>query len=376
VHLIDELKVGGAQTHLSTILRESLNTYPVKHRVISIFGDGPIGDEIRNLGIEVDVLELRPFLEKKNVLNAASVLRRMFKYTQPDLVEAHLTWSRLLGLYAAWQVNIPYRIGFEQGDVYLNSWKFRIGNFIGQYFADHIIVCSYALADWINRTHYISHDRIAVIHNCVDTKMFKQTEKKCSKEVLGLPNNLTVFCAVGSLGIGVNKRNDVCIRAIKTARSYGANIGLVICGDGDQRNNLETLVTELKLESYVRFLGWRNDINSIMNICDGFCHAAPFEPFGIVCIEAMASGLPVIVPDKGGIQEAVKDGVTGILYPALNYNALADAMCRLHLNPTMRREMGRVARREAEERFSVQQYVKRLYLLYSAIEHDGVEKIF
>ena len=59
----------------------------------------------------------------------------------------------------------------------------------------------------------------------------------------------------------------------------------------------------------------RDDVPAVLAGCDAFCHAAPFEPFGIACIEAMAMGLPAVVPDSGGILEAVDDGVTGLVYP-------------------------------------------------------------
>jgi glycosyltransferase involved in cell wall biosynthesis len=78
----------------------------------------------------------------------------------------------------------------------------------------------------------------------------------------------------------------------------------------------------------------------------------------------MATALPVLVPDSGGIREAVDDGVTGFVYPALNHEALAAAMCKLHLQPDLRRAMGIAARHSAEQRFTVERYVQRLYGIY------------
>lgn len=373
-HVIDELKVGGAQTHLVTMLRETINSYPIEHRVVSLFGGGPIGDKICELGISVNILDLRPYLARRQFTSAINVLKDLFLEHSPDLVEAHLTWSRLLGLYAAWRAKVPCRIGFEQGDVYLNSWKFRVANYIGQLFADRVIVCSQALADWVHRTHHVSLNRLAVFHNCVDTIQFKPADNIIDKDTLGLTNNMTIFCTVGSLGQGVNKRVDICIRAIEAARSRGANVGLVICGEGDLRKELENLTADLKIEAYVKFLGLRKDVNLVMNTCDVYCHAAPFEPFGIVCIEAMASGLPVIVPGAGGIREAVDDGVTGFIYPVLNYHDLAETMCRMQADPIMRKKMGEAARKAAENRFSSKNYVERLYRFYDTVGQNGRAK--
>jgi len=365
IHVIDELKVGGAQTHLVTMLRQAKSAYPhIGHRVISLFNDGPIGDQLRELDVPVDVLDFRPYFARRRFLGAARVLADRFRAYRPDLVEAHLTWSRLLGLFAAWQAGVPRRIGFEHGDIYLDSWKFRAANFVGQHFAHRVVVCSRALADWNRRVHGISRERLAVFHNCVDLARLRPSVDHQVVGTLALPVHSTLFAMVGTLGRGVNKRTDIGIRALAAARVAGADAALVVCGDGDQRTDLEALATTLGVGGWVRFLGMRDDVPAVLAGCDAFCHAAPFEPFGIACIEAMAMGLPAVVPNSGGICEAVDDGVTGLVYPALDHQILAAAMVRLCEDPARRREMGQAARRSVEDRFGVAGYVARLYDLY------------
>src|SRR5688572_30257565 len=107
VHVIDELKVGGAQTHLVTMLREDVRAPRYRHRVVSLFGDGPIGDQLRGLGIQVEILDLRPLFARKRFDRAMRLLADRFRQYRPDLVEAHLTWSRLLALPAAWRAGVP-----------------------------------------------------------------------------------------------------------------------------------------------------------------------------------------------------------------------------------------------------------------------------
>lgn len=363
IHIIDELRVGGAQTHLVTMLRESLRHYEIDHRVIGLFGRGPIAEEIEALGVPVDILDLTALLAGRLFGQAVNRLQSLFQQHRPDLVEAHLTWSRLLGVHAAWRAGIPRRFGFEQGDIFLNSWKFRTANCFGQVFADHIICCSHALARWVHQTHRIFNRKLTVLHNCVDAERFQPSSATPVRD-LRLPSGATVFCAVGSLGNGVNKRMDVCIRATAEARAQAAEVVLLICGDGPQRQDLERLAAELGVASAVWFLGTQRDVRHALASSDAFCHAAPFEPFGIVCIEAMAMALPVIVPNSGGIGEAVDDGQTGFIYPALDHEALAQVMLRMHGDPERRRAMGGRARREVEQRFSVGAYLKRLYALY------------
>ncbi len=256
------------------------------------------------------------------------------------------------------------RIGFEQGDIYLESWKFRAANFVGQALAHRIVVCSRALADRNRRVHGLSRRRMVVMPNCVEPSRFGPAAGAVSPVELGLPEGTTAFCAVGTLGRGVNKRTDVLVRALAAAQARGAAVGLIVCGDGERRAGLEALADAAGVGAFVRFLGTRDDVPKILAGCDAFCHAAPFEPFGIACIEAMASGLPVAVPDSGGIREVVEPGITGLTYPALDVIRLAEAMLRLHENPTRRRAMGQAGRRAAEERYSVTNYVRGLHGLY------------
>jgi glycosyltransferase involved in cell wall biosynthesis len=362
-HIIDEFRLGGAQTHLVTILREMIRREEGEHRVISLFeGDG-IDASLNAVGVEAETLACRADFGRKRVLAVMGQIRSAIRDFRPDVVEAHLTWSRLLALPAAALEGVPRRIGFEQGDVYLSSWKFRAANFLLQSFAQRVVCCSEALAAWAKRTHGLSPSRVMVLHNCVDPALFRP------KWDLEVPSPWpvgvgTVFCAVGTLGYGVNKRVDVAIRAVAEARRCGADVGLVVCGDGDQRLDLERLAHEAGVADTVRFLGMRSDVPDVMASCDAFCHAAPFEPFGIVCVEAMAVGLPVVVPDSGGIREAVEEGETGLLYEPLNHEALAEKMMRLHEDQGLRERLGISGRNAAETRFSVSGYVDRLLALY------------
>jgi glycosyltransferase involved in cell wall biosynthesis len=201
-----------------------------------------------------------------------------------------------------------------------------------------------------------------VLHNCVDLARFRKTGALApSFNFVGRP---TIFATVGTLGRGVNKRTDISIRALASARSAGANVALVICGDGEQRSELEELAAKLDVTSHVKFLGTCSDVPSVLRACDVFCHAAPWEPFGIVAIEAMAIGLPVILPKSGGIQEILRGGEGGLLYEALNHEALAQAMGQLAANRQLCEEMGAAGRRIVEQEFSAERYMQRLYEIY------------
>jgi glycosyltransferase involved in cell wall biosynthesis len=362
VHVIDEFKPGGAQTHLVTILKEMHRRDDANHEVWCLLEDGHIGDQLRYLSIPTKSFDLRELLQKKKYLRIISKLRREILASRPDVIEAHLTWSRLFCSIAGYAEGVPIRIGFEHGDIYMSSRKFRLANFTTQFLFSKIIVCSNALKQWVINTHFIAAYKLLVLHNCVDTIKFNPMNRKQRES--NWPNAKTLFCSVGTLGNGVNKRMDICIRAIALARENGADIGLLICGDGNQRGDLEMLIKSLHVEDHIKILGMRDDINFVIASCDAFCHAAPFEPFGIVCIEAMASGIPVVIPNSGGIAEIVKNGVNGFTYCPLDYHELASCMVKLSSNQADTARMSESALETVMNRFTVENYVNRIEPYY------------
>jgi glycosyltransferase involved in cell wall biosynthesis len=179
LHFIDEIKMGGAQTHLFTILREMQVQKPNDiQKVVVLFEEAALINDFQNIGIEVECLNLRFYFQKRSYFKIVKTLKNYIKQENPDVVETHLTWSRLLANTAAYLAGIKTRIGFEQGDIYLNSFKFRILNFFSQFFFQNIIVCSVQLKEWAHITHKISNSKLKVMYNCVDLSKFKPVEKK------------------------------------------------------------------------------------------------------------------------------------------------------------------------------------------------------
>jgi glycosyltransferase involved in cell wall biosynthesis len=368
LHIIDEFKIGGAQTHLVCMLKSAKSQFPdVSHIVVSIFNDGAIKAMIEEAGIPAFVLKIPDNGFFVKALSIVGQLCRVIKRYRPCCVEAHLTWSRTLGLMAAWLCRAPLRVGFEHGDTYLTSMPWRIVNYCSQFSAHHIVVCSNALKNWVHSTHHIAKKRMRVFYNAIDLNRFNRDKIKVafSKKELGLNETTMLFCTVGVLGGGINKRIDIIIQAVYIARKNNNDVALIVCGDGNLRPDLETLAEKLEMKNHIKFLGMRNDIPEILAVCDAFCHAAPFEAFGIVAIEAMAMELAIIVPDSGGIKEIVDNDITGFLYEPLNAHSLADKMALLATKPAKARSMGRAGRETVNRRFNIDNYIKELYWLYA-----------
>ena len=118
--------------------------------------------------------------------------------------------------------------------------------------------------------------------------------------------------------------------------------------------------------SGIRLLGFRSDVSALMAACDIFVLPAPAEPFGLVIIEAMALGKPVIAAGAGGPLEIVADGETGLLFSPGSSDSLAAGMKRLLTDADLRQRMGAAGRKRYEEMFTAQQMAEKMLAAYAA----------
>lgn len=135
------------------------------------------------------------------------------------------------------------------------------------------------------------------------------------------------FLAVGRLER--QKGFDVLIEAVASASAIGADVRVDICGDGSQRSMLQAHIEHCGVGDRVRLLGQRDDVQQLMLGADALVHPARWEGFGLVLLEAMRAGLPVISTRVGAIPEVVADQHSGILVEPDNVSALAASMARL-----------------------------------------------
>jgi len=361
IHFIDQIAFGGAQTHLLTILKERKATHPDETHILAVlFDNAGMKELFENMDISVHCMGLREAFVSGKYKKVYDTIFLFIKQHSPQVVETHLTWSRLFANTAAYYCKIPIRVGFEHGDIYLKSFPVRTANFISQFYFHSIIVCSCSLKKWVHNTHKISNAKLHVHHNCVDLDKFTTTPEKKLDDIVNVNQHAFNFISVGTLGKGVNKRVDITIKALQLLKRNGITANLIICGDGEQKTDLETLSDELGLKDQVYFLGLRNDVEKILPHCDAFVHAAPYEPFGIVCLEAMASGLPVIIPNSGGIAEIITNQEDGLLYDPLNPKDLADKMYLLISDAKLYNSIKKSELQHVKN-YSVSKYVETLY---------------
>lgn len=374
LHIIDSMQVGGAQTHLVTLI-EAMTRLDAgsEHHLLVL---GKLADSfetrLRACNVALTRFDATQAIRTKRFDRVARAISSAIYRTRPDVVEAHLSWSRLLALPLAKALGVPLRIGFEQGDLYMRSPSLRVANHLHQYAAHAIVVCSQWLADWAHRTHGLHRERLWVMRNCVDSTRFEGLNGHGLARIAAfrgqLPPKTPIAISAGTLGEGVHKRVDFLVDGVATMKSMGRPIGLIHCGDGPLAPQLRERAEQLGVRDEILWLGTVDDMPAAFSDADFFVHAAPTEPFGIVSLEAQAMGLPVIVPDGGGIAESMRPGQTGMRYKALNPADFCEALKEMaQLSEDDRSQMGEAGRRFVMQHYDARAYAQHLLSGYEAL---------
>ena len=253
-------------------------------------------------------------------------LRRILRAYRPEVV---LTWmSRATRLCPRGDFVHVGRLGGYYDLKYYRRCDHLIGN-------TRDIVAYVTRAGWPeSRAHYLP--------NFVP----EMTASPIARVSLDTPEGAPLALALGRLH--PNKGFDVLIEAL--ARAPG--IHLWLAGEGEQRAELEARAQRLNVVGRVRFLGWREDTAALLAACDMLVCSSRHEPLGNVVIEAWAAGRPVIAASSAGPAVLIRDGVSGLLVPIDDADALARAMARLAENRALRAELAAAGRAAYAAEFS------------------------
>lgn len=183
----------------------------------------------------------------------------------------------------------------------------------------------------------------------IDPKRFSDNRESPLRSDRHVHRKRFVLLSVGKLD--PRKNLTMQLQLLKKLIDSGKEVFLIIIGDGPQRLELERLAKELEISDSVSFAGFVNEeeLHSYYSACDIFLFTAHREPFGLVVVEAMAAGKPVVVPDEGGPPEIVVNGISGLIYRQGNLDDLYAKVEHLLENQEKRDEIGYNAKHRASQ---------------------------
>ncbi len=208
----------------------------------------------------------------------------------------------------------------------------------------------------------IPSQKIQVVLNGVDLDEFHPGQS--DRADWHLPENVPLALFVGDIRTP-RKNLDTVLRAIAAV----PNIHLAVVGD-TQGSPYPDLATQLQIGSRVHFLGYRRDVAKIMRAVDCFVFPSRYESWGLVLVEAMASGLPVITAQTAGCCEIVQSDVGIVLADSEDDDRLAQALALIMQDPSQQQQMGQAARQIAESL----SWTKMAQQYLDACEHLAAQK--
>ena len=355
LHVIPNFGAGGAE-RLVVDLMEATDKERFEVAAVSLYPESGtiLEEEIKEKGLKVYFLNKRRGLD----LRMIPQLYRLFRAFCPDVVHTHLyvlryTLLPMLFCRVPVRVHTVHNVAQKEVDRIgkLVHWiAFRLGGVVP-------ISISREVANTV-RAVYGRGIHTPVIYNGIPTTRFVsragRDNAKKEKDV--------VLLHVGRFA--PEKNHLLLIEAFALALKEYPTMQLWLVGDGALRPAVERLVKEKGLDKMVLFIGVIPNVADFLADCDLFVLSSDWEGFGIVIAEAMAAGKPVIATAVGGVPELVEDGVTGILVPSRDPQALAQAILRLVKDPDLRQRMGKAAQERALERFDIARTAREYEALY------------
>jgi glycosyltransferase involved in cell wall biosynthesis len=362
--VIDSLGPGGAERTLRRVVEFfDRSRFECRVAVLQVREGNPVAEEIRDLGVPVDLVRVDRL---RSPAGQARFIRYLLSH-RPSIIHTHLEFAHTLGgiygrLIGAKPIGTIHT--FALGSA--SRERKRLGLMWFSLRRAHVKVIAPSRSGMLHAgsAGRIPEGRMMVLHNGVDLESFRPdaSHRARVRAELGLAIDtpLLVTVAVLRKGKGIG---DLLAAMPEILESVPDAMTLIV-GDGDQRATLERLAAEEGVADRVLFTGSRDDVGALLAASDVFVLPTHEDLLPTVVAEAMATGLPVVASDVGGLRDMVEDGVTGTLYPAGEVPALAEACVEMLADRLRRDSSGRAGRLVAEDKFDIRKHVDALGRLY------------
>ena len=361
LHVIYSLEIGGAEMDLIAKAKVLVQRYGYHVAIVCLLRRGKLVEEAERDGIRV----IGPVMGGKSDIRVIPWLLRIIRSGKFDVVHTHMFASNFLGRVAATLAGGPVIISTVQLIAEREKWWEMLLDRALQFKTDMVIASSEAVRQsFIQRG--IRPTKIAVIHNSVDFARFdavdREAARQATRQAFGWDKGHFVVGTVARLER--IKGLDHLIEAAKTVAEALPQARFLVVGDGPQREDLLSRVRHLELGERCIFAGLRSDVPQILPAFDLFVLPSLSEALGIAAIEALASGVPVVASQVGGVPEVVIHGETGLLVPPSDAAQLVQAILHVAANPAEARQWAERGQKRVRLMFDVNRLTDAQARLY------------
>ena len=349
---------GGAQEHVFSLLtRLDPSRYDV--HVVSLTS----GSAVRKLereGIPVTVID-----EPDDAI-ATGAVAALLTDLRPEVLHNHMYRAELVGTRAAIALGEigrprPYvvstihssRVRSEEDRQQLRILTSRM---------DRLIAVSRSIVAKLEQEGRDAAP-ISLIHNGVDLERYDHQGPCCTlREEYGLPPEGPIVGVVARLE--PEKGHPTLLEAWVQIAAAVSDASLLVIGEGSRHEALEAMAVDLGVADRVVFTGRRDDVPAVTAALDVAVLPSYREALGLTILEAMALSRPIVASNVGGIPEMVEDGITGLLVPPHDADALAAAVIRLLRDHPLADTLGRAGHDLVHERFCIELMVAAVEQIY------------
>jgi sugar transferase (PEP-CTERM/EpsH1 system associated) len=333
---------------------------------------GGFAERVQRSDVEFIELDKRP----GHLVRDYPRLYRLFRRLRPAVVHTR-NLAALEAAVPAWAAGVPVRIhgehGWNRADPDGRRRRYQYVRGLYRPFVGRYVALSRHQEEYLERQVGVPSHRVSQIYNGVDTERFRPAQAR--SPIAGCPFGQPEDFIAGWVGRmdPVKDLPNLLQGFARASHSSRSRLRLVLVGDGPTRPAVERLVEQLGLRERVWLAGERADIAEVMRGLDCFVLPSLGEGISNTILEAMASRLAVIATRVGGNPELIEPGMTGLLVPPGDSDALADALVRYSTDRAMARRHAKAARRVAQSRFSLARMVADYCSLYeTALAAAGV----
>ncbi len=280
---------------------------------------------------------------------------------QATLLHANGSFSGMVCFCVHILTRVPYVMTIQSADFTIYHEEVRLNvivrlqAWVERLVFRHAAVCHAVSNDLCEHYRRQGVSRCVMIPNGVEMELFKpitsSDERGRIRDQFGIPRDAFVISNISRL----EPKNGVVelLDALAIVKEKHANIFLVLIGDGSKRQELERCVTDKGLTHKVKFVGQVSygSVGPLVTSSDAFVRTPRSEGFGIVFLEAMAGGVPVVGTRTGGITDFIHDGETGLLCEVQNPQSIADVLTRLVENAPLRTRLSENALQLVKEHY-------------------------
>jgi glycosyltransferase involved in cell wall biosynthesis len=388
VRVITRLNIGGPSIQ-ATRLTSALDDYGFTTTLIhGRLGDGE-GDMSYLLAPGARSLYLESLRRPLSPLADLRALRQLYgalKRTRPAIVHTHMAKAGMLGRVAAAAYNMT-RGGAPRARV-VHTYH---GHVLEGYFSPLVTGLFITLERMLARVS----DVVVAISPAIERELRDgfRIGRAAQYRVVPLGFDLREFAAIDDdaradararLEVATNaevvstvgrltsiKQHRLFLEAVAAASRTRPRLMALIAGDGELRDDLEAYARTLGINDRVRFLGWRRDLSVIYGATDVFMLTSRNEGTPVALIEAMASGVPGVSTDVGGVKDVIDSADVGARGPDGDAAGLAAHIVRYLADPDLRRRTGERARAAVLGRYSLDRLVRDIVALYSELLDDA-----